>query len=78
MQVYNIYKIHMQIFILHIFMVFYVATIYVYKMWAVISSTAIFVAIDNNTLYGSKLLISILCQKSLDIKIMFHDLNLLL
>ncbi len=41
-----------------------------YKMcpWstkAVISNTGIFVAIDNNTLYGSKLLIFILCQKSL-------------
>ncbi len=32
----------------------------------------IFVAIDNNTLYGSKLYIFILCQKLLDIKIMFH------
>ncbi len=40
---------------------------------AVISSTAIFVAIDNNTLYGSKLYIFHLCQKSLDIKIMFHE-----
>ncbi len=29
------------------------------------SSTAIFVAIDNNTLYGSKLYIFLLCQKSL-------------
>ncbi len=40
---------------------------------AVISSTGIFVAITNNTLYGSKLYIFILCQKSLDIKIMFHE-----
>ncbi len=40
---------------------------------AVISSTGIFVAIDNNTLYGSKLSISLLWQKSLDIKIMFHE-----
>ncbi len=38
-----------------------------------ITSTGIFVAIDNNTLYGSKLYIFILCQKSLDIKIMFHE-----
>ncbi len=30
---------------------------------AVISNTGIFVAIDNNTLYGSKLYIFILCQK---------------
>ncbi len=40
---------------------------------AVISSTAIFVVMANNTLYGSKLYIFILCQKSLDIKIMFHE-----
>ncbi len=40
---------------------------------AVISSTAIFVAITNNTLYGSKLYIFILWQKSLDIKIMLHE-----
>ncbi len=40
---------------------------------AVISSTAIFVAITNNTLYESKLYIFLLCQKSLDIKIMFHE-----
>ncbi len=32
---------------------------------AVISNTGIFVAIDNNTLYESKLYIFILCQKSL-------------
>ncbi len=32
---------------------------------AVISNTGIFVAIDNNTLYGSKLYIFVLCQKSL-------------
>ncbi len=32
---------------------------------AVISSTGIFVAIDNNTLNGSKLSIFLLCQKSL-------------
>ncbi len=32
---------------------------------AVISNTGIFVAIDNNTLYGSKLSIFLLCQKSL-------------
>ncbi len=32
---------------------------------AVISSTGIFVAIANNTLYGSKLYIFISCQKSL-------------
>ncbi len=32
-----------------------------------------FVAIYNNTLYGSNLYIFILCQKSLDIKIMFHE-----
>ncbi len=36
-------------------------------------SQSIFVAIDNNTLYGSKLYIFIICQKSLDIKIMFHE-----
>ncbi len=40
---------------------------------AVISNTGIFVAIDNNTLYGSKLSIFLLCQKLLDIKIMFHE-----
>ncbi len=40
---------------------------------AVISSTAIFVEIANNTLYGSQLYIFILFQKSLDIKIMFHE-----
>ncbi len=38
----------------------------------IMSRTGIFVAIDNNTLYGSKLYIFILWQKSLDIKIMFH------
>ncbi len=32
---------------------------------AVISNTGIFVAIDNNTLYESKLYILLLCQKSL-------------
>ncbi len=32
---------------------------------AVISNTGIFVAIANNTLYGSKLLFFLLCQKSL-------------
>ncbi len=32
---------------------------------AVISNTGIFVVIANNTLYGSKLSISLLCQKSL-------------
>ncbi len=37
------------------------------------NNTGIFVAIDNNTLYESKLCIFILCQKSLDIKIMFHE-----
>ncbi len=40
---------------------------------AVISSRAIFVEIANNTLYGSQLYIFILFQKSLDIKIMFHE-----
>ncbi len=40
---------------------------------AVISSTAIFVAITNNTLYGSKLYIFLLCQKSLDIKITIRE-----
>ncbi len=40
---------------------------------AVISNTAIFVAIDNNTLYGSKLYIFLLWQKSLGYKIMFHE-----
>ncbi len=40
---------------------------------AVISSTAILVAIANNTLYESKLYIFLLCQKSLDIKIMLHE-----
>ncbi len=40
---------------------------------AVISSTDIFIEIDNNTLYGSKLYIFMLWQKSLDIKIMFHE-----
>ncbi len=49
-----------------------------WQMWpwsteAVISSTGIFVAIANNTLYGSQLLIFLLCQKTLDIKIMFHE-----
>ncbi len=39
---------------------------------AVISSTAISVVIANNTTYGSKLYIFLLCQKSLDIKIMFQ------
>ncbi len=39
---------------------------------AVLSSTGIFVEIANNTLYESKLYIFLLCQKSLDIKIMFH------
>ncbi len=43
--------------------------IYIY-MWPwttkpVISNTGIFVAVANNTLYGSKLLIFLLCQKSL-------------
>ncbi len=38
---------------------------------AVISSTGIFVAIDNNIEYGSTFFI--LCQKLLDIKIMFHE-----
>ncbi len=40
----------------------------------IISLTGIFVAIANNTLYGSKLLIFLLCQKSLGyyVKIMFH------
>ncbi len=32
----------------------------------VISSTGVFVAIANNTLYGSKLYIFLLCQKSLE------------
>ncbi len=40
---------------------------------AVMRSTGIFVAIFKNTLYGSKLYIFLLCQKSLDIKIMFHE-----
>ncbi len=42
---------------------------------AVMSNTGIFVAIDNNTLYGSKLYIFLLCQKSSckDVKIMFHE-----
>ncbi len=40
---------------------------------AVIRSTATSGEIDNNTVYGSKLYIFILCQKSLDIKIMFHE-----
>ncbi len=39
---------------------------------AVISSSAIFVVMANNTLYGSKLYIFILCQKSLYIN-MFHE-----
>ncbi len=40
----------------------------------VLSRWGIFVAIANNTLYGSKLYIFILCQKSLaySVKIMFH------
>ncbi len=33
----------------------------------------IFVAIANNTLYGSKLYIFLLYQKSLKVKIMFHE-----
>ncbi len=37
------------------------------------NNTGIFVAIANNVLYGLKLCIFILCQKSLDIKIMFHE-----
>jgi len=40
---------------------------------AVIRSTAISGEIDNNTVYGSKLYIFIVCQKSLDIKIKFHE-----
>ncbi len=40
---------------------------------AVVSSAGIFVEIANNTLYGSKLYIFLLCQKSFDIKIMFHE-----
>ncbi len=45
-------------------------TILLYHLWAwttkaVISNTGIFVAIANNTLYGSKWLIFLLCQKSL-------------
>ncbi len=41
---------------------------------AVLSHWGIFVTIANNTLYGSKLYIFILCQKSLAyyVKIMFH------
>ncbi len=40
----------------------------------VLSRWSIFVAIANNTLYGSKLYIFLLCQKSLAyyVKIMFH------
>ncbi len=40
----------------------------------VLSRWGIFVAIANNTLYGSKLYIFLLCQKSLaySVKIMFH------
>jgi len=37
------------------------------------NSTDIFVEITNNTLYESKLYSFLLCQKSLDIKIMFHE-----
>ncbi len=50
------------------------------QMWAwstkpVISHWGIFVAIAKNTLYGSKLEIFLLCQKSLGykVKIMFHE-----
>ncbi len=38
-----------------------------------LSRWGIFVDIAKNTLYGSKLYIFLLCQKSLDIKIMFHE-----
>ncbi len=40
----------------------------------VLSRWSIFVAIANNTLYGSKIYIFLLCQKSLaySVKIMFH------
>ncbi len=57
---------------------FYSFCLFCRYMWpwstkAVISSTGIFVEIANNTLNGPKLYIFILCQKSLDIKIMFHE-----
>ncbi len=38
-----------------------------------LESLGIFVEIANNTLYGAKYEFFILCQKSLDIKIMFHE-----
>ncbi len=38
-----------------------------------LSRWGIFVVIAKNIFYGSKLLIFMLCQKSLDIKIMFHE-----
>jgi len=41
--------------------------------WSTKPVLNIFVAIANNTLYGSKLYILFLCQKLLDIKIMFHE-----
>ncbi len=41
----------------------------------VISSTAIFVAIDNNTFYKSKLYIFIICQKSLGYYSFFQSLT---
>ncbi len=39
----------------------------------VLSRWGLFVAIANNTLYGPKLYIFLLCQKILDIKIMLHE-----
>ncbi len=55
----------------------YILNIYVWP-WTtkpVISRTVIFAAIANNTLYGSKLWIILLCQKSLGyyVKITFHE-----
>ncbi len=38
-----------------------------------LKSGGIFIAIVNDTSYGTKLLIFLLSQKSLDIKIMFHE-----
>ncbi len=58
---------------LHVCIFIHIIYMCLWSTKAVISSTAIFVAIDNNTLYESKLYIFILWQKSLDIKTMFHE-----
>ncbi len=52
---------------------FFVRTFVSLEHKSSLKSLGIFVAIAKHTLYGSKLLIFLLCQKSLDIKIMFHE-----